>query len=76
MTIDQPSLDDLLGRFVADLGATLNAAIIVIGDQLGLYMALAARPAHPGRAGRPRPAPRALRPRVARRAGCRRLRQV
>ena len=47
MTIDQTKLDDLLGRFVADLGATFNAATIVLGDRLGLFRALAEAPATP-----------------------------
>jgi SAM-dependent methyltransferase len=47
MTVDQARLDDLLGRFVADLGATFNAATIVIGDKLGLFRALAEGPATP-----------------------------
>lgn len=34
-------LDALLGRFVNDLGATMSTGNIVIGDQLGLYRALA-----------------------------------
>jgi SAM-dependent methyltransferase len=35
------SLDDLLARFVSDLGATMAAGNVVIGDRLGLYRALA-----------------------------------
>jgi SAM-dependent methyltransferase len=42
MAIDQTKLDQFLGRFVGDLGATLHAANVVIGDRLGLYKALAA----------------------------------
>jgi len=42
MTIDQDKLGEFLGRFVADLGATLSAPLVVIGDRLGLYKALAA----------------------------------
>jgi len=41
MTIDQIKLDAFLGRFVGDLGATLSAPLVVIGDRLGLYQALA-----------------------------------
>src|SRR5690606_30347139 len=40
--IDQHRLDALLGRIVGDLGGAWNAALTVIGDQLGLYRALAA----------------------------------
>ena len=35
------SLDDLLAQFVGDLGATMSAGNVVIGDRLGLYRALA-----------------------------------
>jgi SAM-dependent methyltransferase len=42
-------LDDLLGRFVTDLGATISAGNVLIGDRLGLYRALAAAgPQTPG----------------------------
>jgi transcriptional regulator with XRE-family HTH domain len=47
MTVDQDRLDDFLGRFVGDLGATMAAGSIVIGHRLGLYQALAERPATP-----------------------------
>ncbi len=39
--IDQAKLDEFMGRFVGDLGATLSAALVVIGDRLGLYRAMA-----------------------------------
>jgi SAM-dependent methyltransferase len=41
MTIDQHKLDELLGTFVADLGATVAAGSVVIGHRLGLYRSLA-----------------------------------
>jgi SAM-dependent methyltransferase len=40
-TIDTDRLNALLGQGVTELGGTVNAALIVIGDQLGLYRALA-----------------------------------
>ncbi len=40
-TMETTSLDELLGRFVSDLGATISAGNVVIGDRLGLYRALA-----------------------------------
>jgi SAM-dependent methyltransferase len=43
--MDQKVLDDLLGRFVADLGATVSSANVVVGDRLGLYRGLAESPA-------------------------------
>jgi ubiquinone/menaquinone biosynthesis C-methylase UbiE len=45
MAIDTDKLQQFLGRFVADLGATVAAGNVVIGHRLGLYQALAAGPA-------------------------------
>src|ERR1700729_585049 len=39
-SIDQAKLDEFLARFVGDLGAALSAALVVIGDRLGLYRAM------------------------------------
>jgi SAM-dependent methyltransferase len=39
-SIDQAKLNEFLGRFVGDLGAALSAALVVIGDRLGLYRAM------------------------------------
>jgi 2-polyprenyl-3-methyl-5-hydroxy-6-metoxy-1,4-benzoquinol methylase len=36
-----PTLDDFLGKLVGDLGATCTAALVGIGDRLGLYKAMA-----------------------------------
>jgi SAM-dependent methyltransferase len=41
MAIDQDKLNEFLHRFVGDLGATVHAANVVIGDKLGLYKDLA-----------------------------------
>ncbi len=41
MNINEDRLNELLGRFVGDLGATLHAGSIVIGEKLGLYKAMA-----------------------------------
>jgi len=40
-TIDEARLNEFMGRFVGDLGAALSAALVVIGDRLGLYRAMA-----------------------------------
>jgi SAM-dependent methyltransferase len=40
-TLDPERLDALLGQAVGEFGATVNAALVVIGDRLGLYRALA-----------------------------------
>lgn len=42
MSINEENLNQLLGKFVTDFGATLHAGMVVIGEQLGLYKALAA----------------------------------
>src|SRR5918998_3153090 len=47
MAVDQGKLNEFLGRFVGDLGATVAAGNIVVGHRLGLYQALAAGPATP-----------------------------
>ncbi|MBV9050353.1 MAG: class I SAM-dependent methyltransferase [Solirubrobacterales bacterium] len=39
--IDPDRLNALLGQAVVEFGATVNAALVVIGDRLGLYRALA-----------------------------------
>ena len=41
MSIDEQKLNELLGRFLNDFGATFHSALAVIGDKLGLYKALA-----------------------------------
>ena len=40
-TIDDAKLEQFVGQLVGELGATLNAALVVIGDELGLYRAMA-----------------------------------
>ncbi len=40
--IDEDKLNQFIYQFVTDLGATVQAANVVIGDKLGLYRALAA----------------------------------
>jgi SAM-dependent methyltransferase len=42
MAIDADKLNALLGRFVGDMGASLNAGLVVLGEKLGLYKDLAA----------------------------------
>jgi hypothetical protein len=34
----------VLGRFIDDLGASVHAGMVVIGDRLGLYKALGEKP--------------------------------
>lgn len=43
-TLDMNKLNTFIGQFVTDLGASVHAGMVVIGEKLGLYKALAARP--------------------------------
>ena len=43
-TLDMNKLNAFIGQFVNDLGASVHAGMVVIGEKLGLYKALAARP--------------------------------
>ncbi|CAN5704104.1 class I SAM-dependent methyltransferase [soil metagenome] len=40
--IDETKLNEFLGKVVGDLGAAANAPLMLLGDELGLYKALAA----------------------------------
>jgi SAM-dependent methyltransferase len=40
VTLDEAKVGEFVGRVVGELGATLNAALVVIGDELGLYKAM------------------------------------
>ncbi len=42
MSLDQTKLNEMLHRGVTDFGATFHAALVIIGDKLGLYKGLAA----------------------------------
>ena len=42
MAINEEKLMEFVGKAVGDLGATLTAALVVTGDRLGLYRAMAA----------------------------------
>jgi hypothetical protein len=44
MAVDSNNMNEFLGRFVNDLGASVHAGMVVIGDRLGLYKALAQGP--------------------------------
>ena len=41
MQLNEQKLNDFLGKAVVDIGATLHAGLVVIGEKLGLYKALA-----------------------------------
>src|SRR3954470_14669381 len=40
-TVDEDLLGAFLGRMIGDVGATVSAALVVLGDRLGLYRAMA-----------------------------------
>jgi 2-polyprenyl-3-methyl-5-hydroxy-6-metoxy-1,4-benzoquinol methylase len=40
-TVDDARLDEFMARFVQDAGAAMSAVLVVIGDRLGLYRAMA-----------------------------------
>lgn len=42
--LDMNKLNNFIGQFVADLGASVHAGMVVIGEKLGLYKALAEGP--------------------------------
>ena len=44
MTVDGKKLEQFVGKAVGDLGSALTAALVVIGDKLGLFKAMAAAP--------------------------------
>lgn len=48
MNLDMSKLEPLLGTMVNELGAAANAALVLIGDKLGLFRALAAGAVTPG----------------------------
>ena len=47
MEINQEKLNEFMGRAVVDIGATLHAGLVVIGEKLGLYKALVGAPLLP-----------------------------
>jgi ubiquinone/menaquinone biosynthesis C-methylase UbiE len=44
MALDMEKLNAFVGQFVGDLGATVHSGMVVIGEKLGLYKALAEGP--------------------------------
>jgi SAM-dependent methyltransferase len=44
MALDMDKLNNFVGKFVMDLGAAVHCGMVVIGEKLGLYKALAAKP--------------------------------
>jgi len=44
MPVDEDKLNEFLGRAIGDMGAAISASLVLLGDRLGLYQALAAQP--------------------------------
>jgi len=44
MSVDMNKLNSFIGQFVGDLGAAVHTGMVVIGEKLGLYKALAMQP--------------------------------
>lgn len=44
MPVDEDKLNEFLGMAIGDMGAAMSASLILLGDRLGLYKALAAGP--------------------------------
>jgi SAM-dependent methyltransferase len=42
MTIDEKKLGDFMNQVVSDVGAAMSGALVLLGDRLGLYKAMAA----------------------------------
>ena len=66
MAIDNDKLQQFLGKFVGDLGATVAVGNMVMGHNLGLYKVLAIRTSPPGWAALWRPPGARSRPRCPR----------
>ncbi|HEX6932941.1 MAG TPA: SAM-dependent methyltransferase, partial [Streptosporangiaceae bacterium] len=47
MAIDHDKLTEFLNKFVGDLGATMAAGNVLVGDRLGFYRTLAGQPMLP-----------------------------
>ncbi|GAA4360946.1 class I SAM-dependent methyltransferase [Angustibacter luteus] len=46
-TVDEARMEELAGRIITDVGATVSAGLVYLGDRLGLYSGLAEGPATP-----------------------------
>ena len=43
MDINPDKLNAFMGKMVGDMGAAMNASLMLLGDKLGLYRSLAPR---------------------------------
>jgi hypothetical protein len=77
MQIDEDKLNALMGKVVGEFGALASAPLVILGDRLGLYKAMAGRgPMTPDQLSEKTQAARSLRPGVAQRPGGERLRRL
>jgi hypothetical protein len=76
MQADMGKLEAFQGKMIGDMGAAISAALVLIGDKLGLYKTLTEIGPDPRRAGSGQRRGRTLRPRVARGAGRGGLRRI
>ena len=42
MTVDEAKLESFLGQLISDMGAAAGMALTYVGDQLGIFKAMAA----------------------------------
>ena len=71
--IDEQKLEAFIGHAATDVGGAMSAPLVMLGDRLGLYQAMADGQPVARRAGRAHRDQRALHPRVAEREGRGRL---
>ena len=75
--INETKLHEFMMKAVGEMGAAMNTALILIGDKLGLYKAMAgAGPMTSAELAAKTEHDRTLRPRMAFRAGRRRIRHI
>ena len=75
--IDEAKLEAFIGHAATELGAALNTALVTLGDELGLYKAMAdGQPVTAAELAARTGTRRALRARVAQHAGRERLRRL
>jgi hypothetical protein len=41
LDVDEAKLNEFMGKALADMGAAINTSLVIIGDRLGLYKAMA-----------------------------------
>src|SRR5437868_6110096 len=44
MVVDEARLNEFVGKMIGDMGGAISGALMLVGDRLGLYKALAAGP--------------------------------